>query len=409
MMQFLHRPIRTLLHAAARFELPPPEIREIPVQKILLGGEGDLRAKQYSYLTGHLLRPSTRASSGPHATFLADYERLGERIFDPDIFETTSYYTNARDCIRVFGDYFPYSASPDRIVLTAKRFALQFEGKSVAHLPAEGHSREGEVIKVFTIRDSDCYELMQGNHRVAFAARRNQKLITANVHFQANHTPLQEMVLNVAWESGAKELYQPLGLPEFERSWILLRDCEARFDKMLRFLRVRQLCADHVDRIVDIGSYYGWFVSRFAAAGYNAHGIERDRQAIRIGELVYGNLEGRVLWDDAPTALNEAAMPSDVVCCLSVMHHYVMGKYSTSADEFLKLLNGRTRKVLFFEMGEEHEQWFAQSLAGWNKEFIKNWIIKNTDFKIAHELGRDSDNKGRYRNNFGRMLFAFEK
>ena len=408
-MKFLRRPIGTLIRAAARFVPPRPKTREIPVHKILLGGEGDLRAKQYSYLTGDLLRPSTRASSGPHATFLADYERLGERIFDQGIFETTSYYKNARDCIRVFGAYFPYTVSPDQLVLPAKRFALEFEGKSVAHLPAEGHSREGEVIKVFTIRDSDCYELMQGNHRVAFAARRNQKFITADVHFQAKHTPLQEMVLNVAWESGAKELYQPLGLPEFERSWILLRDCEARFDKILRFLCVRQLWPDRVDRVLDIGSYYGWFVSRFAAAGYNAQGIERDRQAIRIGQLIYGNLEGRVLWDDARTALSEAAMPSDVICCLSVMHHYVMGKYGTSADEFLKLLNEHTRKVLFFEMGEEHEEWFAQSLAGWNKDFIENWIIKNTDFKVAHELGRDSDNNGRYRNNFGRMLFAFEK
>jgi 2-polyprenyl-3-methyl-5-hydroxy-6-metoxy-1,4-benzoquinol methylase len=407
-MRFLRRPIRILLQAAARFKPSQPKIREIPVQKILLGGEGPFRAKQYSYLTGDLLRPSTRASSGPHATFLADYERLGERIFDRDILETTSYYKNARDCIRVLGGYFPYCISPDRIVLTAKRFALQFEGKSVAHLPAEGHSREGEVIEVSTIRDSDCYELMEGNHRVAFAARRNQKFITAKVRFQANHTPLQEMVLN-GWESRAKEVYQPLGLPEFERSWILLRDCEARFDKMLRFLRVRQLWADQVDRIVDVGSYYGWFVSRFAAAGYNAHGIETDRQAIRIGKLVYGNLEGRVLWGDARTALNEAAMPSDVVCCLSVIHRYIMGKTCNSADELLKLLNEHTRKVLFFEMGEEHEQWFAQSLAGWNKEFIKNWVIKNTDFKIAHELGRDSDSKGRYKNNFGRMLFAFEK
>ena len=102
-MRFLCRPITTVIREALRPEPPPAKILEIPVRKILLGGEGDLRARQYSYLTGDLLRPSTRASSGPHATFLADYERLGERIFDPDIFETTPYYKNARDRIRVFG------------------------------------------------------------------------------------------------------------------------------------------------------------------------------------------------------------------------------------------------------------------------------------------------------------------
>jgi hypothetical protein len=77
-MKFLLRTIRNVICGEARREPPPPKILGIPVQKILLGGEGDLRAKQYPYLTGDLLRPSTRALSGPHATFLADYERLGD-------------------------------------------------------------------------------------------------------------------------------------------------------------------------------------------------------------------------------------------------------------------------------------------------------------------------------------------
>ena len=164
-----------------------------------------------------------------------------------------------------------------------------------------------------------------------------------------------------------------------------------------------------LDRVVDIGSYYGWFVNRFVVAGYNALGIERDRQAIHIGELVYGNLEGRVLWDDARIALSEQATQSDVICCLSVMHHYVMGKYSTSSTEFLKVLNEWTRKVLFFEMGEEHEIWFSRSLAGWNKDKIKEWVLENSGFKQAYELGRDGDGVGPYRGNFGRMLLAFTK
>jgi hypothetical protein len=69
---------------------PPPKTREIPVQKILLGGEDDLRTKQYSYITGDLLRPSTCASSGPaHNLANRRTKRLGpisnlrRAVFDP--------------------------------------------------------------------------------------------------------------------------------------------------------------------------------------------------------------------------------------------------------------------------------------------------------------------------------------
>ena len=60
-------------------------------------------------------------------------------------------------------------------------------------------------------------------------------------------------------------------------------------------------------------------------------------------------------------------------------------------------------------MGEEHEAWFSRSLAGWNKDSIKKWVLDNSEFKNAYELGRDDDNVGLHRGNFGRMLIAFTK
>jgi 2-polyprenyl-3-methyl-5-hydroxy-6-metoxy-1,4-benzoquinol methylase len=387
----------------------PSKVLSVPIDKILLGGESDIRAREYAYLTGDIKRPSTPARLGPHASFLRAYVNHGDEIFEKELFESTEYFKNARDCIRVSGDYFPEIVAPDQIILSARRFVLLFERKDVSHLPSAGRSKDGELIKLFPIRDSDCYELHQGNHRLAFAAQRGDQYILAEVEDQPRHTPLQEMVLRVAWDTGAKELYQPLDLPELEHSWHLIRNCRDRLQRMLDFLARNDLKPDSVDGILDIGSYYGWFVSQFISRGYRSFGVERDRQAIRVGEIVHGNLNNQIIWDDASTLLLQEERAYDVISCLSVMHHYILSKYRVTAEEFLARLARRTRRVLFFDMGEEHETWFASSLSGWSHERIKQWILDNTDFRCAYELGRDRDGDGPHKGNYGRMLFAFVK
>jgi len=153
-------------------------------------------------------------------------------------------------------------------------------------------------------------------------------------------------------------------------------------------------------------------LSRFATAGIDSYGIERDQIASRIGEIAYRNIQGRIIWDDAFLYLSKRVKecePYDIVSCLSVMHHMVTGREKRDAIEYLKLLERSTKKILFFEMGESHEKWFGNSLTGWDADHIENWILKNTDFKHSVRLGRDVDATGAFKDNFGRMLFAFHK
>jgi hypothetical protein len=94
------------------------------------------------------------------------------------------------------------------------------------------------------------------------------------------------------------------------------------------------------------------------------------------------------------------------VSCFSVLHHFVLGLMRVSAEEFIRKVDAVTGAALFFDTGECHEGWFAESLAGWDAEFIKKWLKDHTSFTSIEILGTDADNVGPYRNQYGRHLFV---
>jgi hypothetical protein len=57
-------------------------------------------------------------------------------------------------------------------------------------------------------------------------------------------------------------------------------------------------------------------------------------------------------------------------------------------------------------MGQEHEAWFRESLAGWNADHIEQWLRENTTFTKFYRLGTDRDNVPPFADNYGRTLFA---
>jgi len=95
-----------------------------------------------------------------------------------------------------------------------------------------------------------------------------------------------------------------------------------------------------------------------------------------------------------------------VLSCCSLAHHFVLGRGSCSAEELVGLLARRTRRVLFFEMGQDHEAWFRHSLAGWNSDGVRDWLLQHTDFDHVIALGVDHDSRPPYKSNYGRTLFA---
>jgi hypothetical protein len=381
---------------------------DAPVDKILLGGENDLPGHVYALMVNDLLRPSKAVRHGPHARLLQAYARQGMQLFEPDNLSQTEYYQNALDCIDLFGEYFPGIDTAEKITLAAERFIRLFSNEDISHLPSDGHSSDGELIKVARIRDSDCFQLIQGNHRAAFASAKQQERIRCHlISDRVETTPIQFLLDTLRWEQGEKILYQPLPCPELSSSWVQARKCTDRLERMLAFLSTRLPASS--GRIVDLGSYYGWFVSKFREMGFAAEGVEKDNIAIQIGKIAYGNLDFGIHRGDIVRFLKRNKEPYDVSCCLSIMHHLISGRERGDPVELLKLIDANTSHVFFFEMGEPHESWFSQTLSGWSSTAIEEWVLSNTSFTRAHQLGRDADGVGNFSGNFGRMLFAFEK
>lgn len=384
--------------------------RQIPVQKLLRGGENGIRAAKYAELTNNFLRPSTTVLEGPHVKLLQLYTQVGDEIFNDEIFQSTDYFQNALECMTLTGAYF-YDR-PEKIKILAERFIRQYKGE-VLNLPQQpGQSDANQPIWVRPIKESSCYEVIDGNHRIAHAVMRGDASIPAIIYEKEPvYTPLQQLLLDCLWINKQKWLYQPLEAPELQDKWKLIRRSIDRLEMMRRFLEGQNLLSNSPQKstYIDIGSSYGWFVHKMGELGFDAYGMERDPFGMQIGFKVYGVQKEQIIHADVARGLEEQLERGnkyDVVSCLSVLHHFVLEKSSTSAESFIKLLDKITDKVLFLDTGEEHEVAFGKTLAGWSPEFIQQWIKSHTSFNKVIPLGIDQDRCKPFENYYNRTLFA---
>jgi SAM-dependent methyltransferase len=376
-------------------------LRNLPISSLLMGGERAVPAGAYARMTGDLLRPSTPISRGPHVEFLRAYVDLGEEVFSPERFAQTKYCANALRCIKVFGEYFG-ARTIEGVIEQARRFARMFDGE---HLPGKtgNESPDGRPVRVRRIKFSDCYEVVDGNHRLAIAAFKGEERHVCSIFpFEPLPTPMQQMVMDSSWTEGICILYQPIDLPEF-RGWATVRGCADRLEMMKGFL------AEHgplAGSYLDVCCSYGWFVDQMAKQGYKARGVDRDGAAVTVGSQVYGLDPSMVTTDDIVDYLSKDNQRYDVVSCFSILHHFALGRGSVSAVELIKLVDAVTGSVLFFDTGEAHEGWFKDTLPEWTPEYIADWLRKHTSFNSIKMLGTDQDAKGNYRGQYGRHLFA---
>ena len=289
----------------------------------------------------------------------------------------------------------------------ARRFIGWYVSGAGTEIPFDsGHSKSNDPIRVRPIRYSDCYQIIDGHHRLAIAHARGKTAARVRVHSPAVLTPLQSLLLDVLWQNGRRELYQPIDSPELKKGWSLVRRCSDRFAKMRGFLETQGLLPPTLRTYLDIGSSYGWFVSAMKELGFDAHGVERDPFAIAVGSIVYGIETGRCVRSDCVRFLEEGHPRYDVTSCFSVLHHFALGRGAIGPEEFIRLIDRATDKVLFFDTGQNNEAWFRRSLPEWNPDYIESWLAANTTFTRFHRLGIDEDAAPPFHENYKRMLFA---
>jgi hypothetical protein len=376
----------------------------VPVDRLLLGGQNSLTAAEYAEVSGDLLWASTPVARGPHAELLRD---AAERELTEEELLASRYAAFARTVIAETGNFF--TAQDDQGIVDVARGFIQSYGER-SEVPDRdrrpvGVSRPGVEIRVAHIRHSDCFQVIDGHHRVASRAVGGDELVRVRAGWVGVTTPLQDTLDSMTWIGGQRELYQPLDAPELARSWVTVRKCTDRLEKMKDFLAtVPDLPA--APTYLDVASCYGWFVAKMQDAGFDGYGVERDPLGPLVGQAAYGLDPVRIHVGDAVEFLESAGDGWDVISCLSLLHHFALGRASRSADEFLRLVDRATRHVLILDTGQSHEEWLVRRLPGWDTEDIIRRLKSETTFDRVVDLGPDEDAVGPYAHNYGRHLFA---
>jgi hypothetical protein len=230
--QLLHKlPIAPdIRHELARVILWKPGSSQIAIDDALLGGQNGLSAAEYAAATGDLFWPSRRVVDGPHADLLRRARQAGE-LSDEEILDSP-YGRMAARCIAVFGQYFS-ATDPAGIV----EIARDFIDRTLSDVPGATtrrprQSRAGTPILVARVAHCDLYQVVDGHHRIASLAIQGQKILSARVRRPRVRTPLQDLLDEMSWIGGNRELYQPIDAPELQRDWVTVRRCTDRLGAM---------------------------------------------------------------------------------------------------------------------------------------------------------------------------------
>lgn len=147
--------------------------------------------------------------------------------------------------------------------------------------------------------------------------------------------------------------------------------------------------------VIDLGCNLGFFVFRSHNKGFIAHGMDSNPWNIKVARTLseLWNLQGVSFEVARLTPEYAAGIPSyDVVLCLSLIHHIILHQGLDAASQVLLHLRKKTKKVLFFEMGQSDEigtSW-AHKLPPMNPTpeiWIRNWPL-DAVFSRVKPLGR---------------------
>jgi len=393
--------------AAARVAVSTAVLRRpwkvrVRFDQLLVGAQGGWTAREFAERTDDLLWPSTPFLEGPHVGLLRLADEVPE-LSDEQILDSP-YGRLGMRCIKAGGNYFG-GTDEAGVVAAARAFIARYRGEE----PPGGTRRPQQSgpqdpVLVAPVRGSDQYQILDGHHRLAIAAMSGADGASVVAKWLPVTTPLQDLLLRMSWLDGTRELYQPIDAPELRSGWTTVRQCTDRLAKMDAFLGERGITGG---RYLDVASCYGWFVARMGERGFDAEGIERDPLAVPLGRAVYGLPDGVVSTGDCVDFLRgHDPARWDVVSCFSLLHHFVLGRGSVSAEELIRLLDRATGRVLFFDTGQDNEAWFAESLRGWNPARVERFLRENTGFDEIVDLGPDDDARPPYQDNYGRHLFA---
>jgi SAM-dependent methyltransferase len=377
------------------------------LNKLLVGQQYGTPSQEWFRQTHDKTRFSQLLCDSPYVSFLREAIARPSLLDDDAALQKISYYEMANLCRVYTGEYFR-ATKPEQICQWMRQYYQIFTAfnRDSQTMPLRnGHSRKKSYPVVNKICDSDLYEVEDGHHRLAVMLVKGWDRAQVIVRGK-KRTYLQEELFRVNQTDGT-ELYQPVPLPEVQ-TWSLIRKCEDRLAMILQFLKQRQLLSEN-NSVLDCACSYGWFVRQFKDRGFRVLGLDRDKTAIELGQLIYNIEETDFKLEYLEKFISKNEDTFDIVLCLSILHHYVIGKEKGVPENIVQGLSKITNKVLFIDTGQSHERWFHRVLSQWDTDFIRRFLLENGNFTEVIPLGSDTDNVGKFENNYGRTLFACVK
>jgi SAM-dependent methyltransferase len=383
--------------------------RSVELEKCLMAGEGGLDCLQFAEQIGDLPRASKTIPNSPHYRLLREYQQHGDQLLDADRLAQTEYVANAKLCMQIDGNYFGATSLTGLLDQARSFIALYNAIRMNREFPCtpnydRWHSVAGTLPVVRATLTDGVVQVRDGQHRLAIEYALGRKVARV-MCLPAKASPLQTLVLSVSQTSGRRELYQEVNSVEFDESWHVVRRCSSRMEMMLKLFKDEGMDPSELS-VLDLPCSYGWFVAEYGRLGAKALGVERDPVAAKIGAIAYGITPQQVEISDIESFLASNTRRFDVVMFLSILHHYVLGLQKLTAKEILSRIDRITGRCLILDSGESHEEWYAKDMPEWNPEYIAEFIRQNTSFRRVIALGKDQDNRGIYKQNYGRTLFA---
>jgi SAM-dependent methyltransferase len=312
----------------------------------------------------------------PHFQFIKDYQD------DPKLkFESTSFWKLADSAFAIHR------------MKTNKTYILRNKGGAVNSAEQmcinfikiyEKIRREGkfEPIEVTATHDGK-YIITDGLHRASIACALGYEKVPVLVKSLDDELlKLTEILRNAYPRNGQNVLYTPINHMVFN-NWKALRD-DTRWT----------LIKDEFDwedkRILDVGSYTGYFSHKIAKLGGNVTGIEIDDDRLAQSKMINILLELNVEFLHADFFEYLRDKKFDCILFFSVLHWILKNKGTNGVREALNILSSAS-PVMFLDMGQDNEA--KMRLKEWNhgltinKDTIPDLVISNSRYRYSKHLG----------------------
>lgn len=170
------------------------------------------------------------------------------------------------------------------------------------------------------------------------------------------------------------------------------RECEDRWNVMKDYLPQPPFS------FLDVGCEIGYFTFKANECGAVTIGVERDRRAYDLANAIkrLRHREKTTFYNMEIDEQTSAGLPCvDVLCSLSIYHHWVREGGFEGADRIFSNLCDRTH-ALFFETGQPDEKISWAAKLTFMEPDIKAWIMQylhSKGFEDVRCLGEFSTHK----------------